>query len=90
EWRLWYAWNEHWRLAAKHWNRTSPYRGRIDLFWADDTPSADSTMGWKPLVDQVVIHRFAGDHEGILEPRGAAHLAAALADALEDAVARRD
>ena len=90
EWRLWYAWNEHWRLAAKHWNRTSPYRGRIDLFWADDTPSADSTMGWKPLVDQVVIHRCAGAPGGPPGPGGAPPRAAALAGALEGAVARRD
>jgi len=83
EWRLWYAWEEHWQLAVKHWNRTNTYDGTIDLFWADTTPSVDATMGWGPLVGGLEIHRFAGDHEGILEPRGVAALAAALRPALD-------
>ena len=28
-------------------------------------------MGWGPLVRDIRIHRFAGHHEGILEPSGA-------------------
>jgi hypothetical protein len=84
EWRLWYAWEQHWRLAAHAWDRASPYPGRLDLFWADDTGSTDSTMGWGGLVDDLVIHRFAGDHEGTLEPRGAAALAATLRQVLDE------
>jgi thioesterase domain-containing protein len=87
EWRLWYAWEEHWKLAARHWDRSSPYDGAVDLFWADATPSADATMGWGPLVADLQIHRFAGDHEGILEPRGAAELAKVLRARIDDLLA---
>ncbi len=82
DWRLWYAWEEHWKLAARHWDRTSTYPGRVDLFWADGSASADATMGWADLVGDLRIHRFPGDHEGILEPRGAASLARVLRRAL--------
>lgn len=82
EWRLWYAWEEHWRLAARQWDRSRTYPGHMDLFWAEGTGSADATMGWGPLVERLTIHRFPGDHEGILEPRGAHHLASALEAAL--------
>lgn len=88
EWRLWYAWEEHWRLAARAWDRDNRYPGRVTLFWADDTPSADATLGWGPLVGDLDIHRFAGDHEGILEPRGAPHLATVLRKAIDDELAR--
>jgi hypothetical protein len=87
DWRLWYAWEEHWKLAATEWNRSSPYGGSVDLFWADLTPSADATMGWGPLVDDLSVHRFAGDHMGILEPRGAPALAAALRSVLDERLA---
>ncbi|WCO65891.1 AMP-binding protein [Iamia majanohamensis] len=89
EWRLWYAWEEHWRLASRHWDRANPYGGPVDLFWAEDTPSADATMGWGPLVPEVRIHRYEGDHMGTLEPRGAPHLAAALRTVLDDVQAAR-
>ncbi len=78
DWRLWYAWEEHWKLAAKGWDRSSPYPGRVDLFWADGSASSDATMGWGSLVGDLRIHRFPGDHEGILEPTGAPSLAHAL------------
>ncbi len=90
EWRLWYAWEEHWRLAAESWDRTSSWPGRMDLFWASDTPSSDATMGWGPLVGDLRIHHFDGDHMGILEPAGAQALGAALRtvmDAVLDDVA---
>jgi acyl-CoA synthetase (AMP-forming)/AMP-acid ligase II/thioesterase domain-containing protein/acyl carrier protein len=83
EWRLWYAWEEHWKLAATQWDRTSTYAGSMDLFWADGTASADSTMGWGDLVAELRIHRFLGDHEGILEPRGAHQLAKSLRGVLD-------
>lgn len=89
EWRLWYAWEQHWRLAAKAWNRASTYDGTMDLFWADDTASADSTMGWGPLVGDLRIHRFPGDHLGLLEERGAAQLASALRAAIDARLATR-
>lgn len=89
EWRLWYAWEEHWKLAAKAWDRGNTYDGAVDLFWADETASADATMGWGPLVTELRIHRFSGDHEGILEERGAKLLADTLRDALDDSLNQR-
>lgn len=82
EWRLWYAWEQHWRLAAREWDRSSTYDGTVDLFWAEDTASGDATMGWGPLVGELRVHRFPGDHEGLLEPRGATALAVALEEVL--------
>ena len=90
EWRLWYAWEEHWRLAARAWDRTSPWPDALDLFWADATPSSDATMGWGPLVADLRIHRFAGDHLGILEPRGAVALGSALRTVLDARLAGVD
>ncbi|MFM7068441.1 MAG: AMP-binding protein, partial [Actinomycetes bacterium] len=84
EWRLWYAWEEHWRLAAKAWDRTTRWAGRMDLFWASDTPSADATMGWGSLVDDLRIHRFAGDHMGVLEPAGAPLLGSSIRAVLDE------
>ena len=83
EWRLWYAWEEHWKLAATEWNRSNTYPGRVDLFWANDSASADSTMGWDPLVGELCVHRFEGDHLGALEPRGAGPLAESLSSAMD-------
>ena len=71
-------------MAAESWDRTSSWPGRMDLFWASDTPSSDATMGWGPLVADLQIHHFGGDHMGILEPAGAQTLGAALRDVLDD------
>ena len=89
EWRLWYAWEEHWRLAAKGWNRSSKYPGRVDLFWASTSASADASMGWSDLVEQLEIHRFEGHHSGTLDVGGADALAAALRSAIDLESARR-
>lgn len=93
EWRLWYAWEEHWKLAAKAWERSRRYEGRMDLFWEATTGSTDSTLGWGGLVDDLVIHRFAvdpgGDHDAILEPSGAGALGRSLRAAVDAALARR-
>jgi thioesterase domain-containing protein len=89
EWRLWYAWEQHWRLATKAWDRTSSYDGRVDLLWADQTGATDGTMGWGPLVPDLHIHRFSGFHDDLLEEKGAPALGAVLRDALDDALVRR-
>jgi thioesterase domain-containing protein/acyl carrier protein len=86
EWRLWYAWEEHWKVAAKGWDRSSTYGGKLDLFWADGSGASDGTMGWGPLVGELVIHRFAGNHETLLEPSGAPALAKMLRDAVDQAM----
>ena len=86
EWRLWYAWEEHWQLATSRWNRANRFEGIVDLFWADDTPSSDATLGWGPIVSELRLHRFAGDHMGILEPRGAPALAKVLRGVLDDRI----
>jgi thioesterase domain-containing protein/acyl carrier protein len=88
EWRLWYAWDQHWRLAARAWDRATPYPGRLDLFWANESPSADATMGWSGRVGEVAVHRFDGDHEGVLEPRGAPAMARVLRAAIDERAGR--
>lgn len=91
EWRLWYAWEQHWKLAAQQWDRSSTYPGRVDLFWEATTTATDDSMGWKPLVGELVIHRFAvavGDHDAILEPSGAPALAASLRGVLDERSSR--
>jgi hypothetical protein len=89
EWRLWFAWEEHWKLAARAWDRASSYDGRVDLFWASGSGSTDATMGWGPLVGDLHIHRFGGAHEAILEPAGVGSLATALRSAIDEVVAGR-
>ncbi len=89
EWRLWYAWEEHWKLAAKGWDRGATYPGRMRLFWGSESASADATMGWEPLVGELIIDRFAGDHIGVLEPRGAEHLAKVLRAAIDEELTHR-
>ena len=89
EWRLWYAWEEHWKLASKAWDRTNRYPGRVDLFWAGLTGSTDGTMGWGPLVDDLHIHRFDGFHDDLLEEKGAPAVGAVLRAQLDAAIARR-
>ncbi|MFN8016881.1 MAG: AMP-binding protein [Acidimicrobiales bacterium] len=83
EWRLWYAWEEHWKLASKAWDRTYRYDGPVHLFWASLTGSVDGTLGWGPLVDDLHIHHFDGFHDDLLEPAGAPGLAAALRPVLD-------
>ena len=87
EWRLWYAWEEHWKLAVRAWDRTYRYDGTIHLLWASLTGSTDGTMGWGPLVRDLQIHHFDGFHDELLEPAGAPALAAALRPVLDEAIA---
>jgi thioesterase domain-containing protein/acyl carrier protein len=87
EWRLWYAWEEHWRLAVKAWDRSRPYDGEVDLFWADQTGATDATMGWGDLVSDLNIHRFPGFHDDLLETEGAPALADVLDAVIRDRLA---
>lgn len=84
EWRLWYAWEEHWALATKAWDRTKPYDGRLDLLWASLTGSTDGSMGWDPLVSDLRIHRFEGFHDHLLEEAGAPAVAAVLREIIDE------
>lgn len=83
EWRLWYAWEEHWKLAVRAWDRTRTYPGRVDLFWASQTGSTDSTMGWGSIVDDLHIHRFPGFHDHLLEASGAPALGEVLRETID-------
>ena len=89
EWRLWYAWEEHWRLGVKSWDRTRGYDGRMDLLWASLTGSTDNSMGWSPVVPDLHIHRFDGFHDELLEEVGAPGLAAALRAVIDDRLTGR-
>lgn len=88
EWRLWYSWEEHWKLLARHWGQSGGYPGSIDLFWATETASSDATMGWDPMTADLRVHIFSGDHFGVLEERGADSLAAALETAIAETISR--
>lgn len=83
EWRLWYAWEQHWQLAVHAWDRTKPYAAPMHLLWADQTGSTDSSMGWGPLVVDLRIVRFDGFHDDLLEERGAPALGKALRSTLD-------
>jgi hypothetical protein len=56
----------------------APYDGEIELFWCDETASADATMGWGALGAQVNVHRIAADHERVLDEDQVLHLATPL------------
>lgn len=88
EWRLWYAWNEHWKLGVRRWDRSSTYAGRMDLLWASQTGSVDSTMGWGDLVADLSVHRFRGFHDDLLEERGAPALGEALRTVIDSRLSR--
>lgn len=89
EWRLWYAWEQHWKLAATSWNRAHTYGGHLDLFWADQSASTDSSMGWGPLVAGLDIHRIPGQHERLLDEQGATGLARSLRATLDRSIAQQ-
>ena len=90
EWRLWYAWDEHWKLGVRSWDRTRPYDGRMDLFWASLTGSVDNSLGWGPYISDLDIHRFDGFHDDLLEERGAPALSTALRSVIDARLATTD
>ncbi|HRW40619.1 MAG TPA: AMP-binding protein [Microthrixaceae bacterium] len=77
--RLWYAWRTHWELGRSYrWDDKS-YPGPLTLFWADETASTDSTMGWGGVVDgRIDIVRVPIDHETFLQESGVRGIAPAL------------
>lgn len=82
-WRLWYAWEEHWKLATRAWDRASAFDGRVHLLWADQTSSLDETLGWGGLVEDLRITRFPGFHDDLLEEHGVEGLANALRSVID-------
>ena len=89
EWRLWYAWEEHWKLATKAWDRSNRYDGPLHLFWAGETGSTDASMGWAPLVADLHVHRFPGFHDDLLEEQGAPALSRSLREVLDEVLRAR-
>jgi acyl-coenzyme A synthetase/AMP-(fatty) acid ligase/thioesterase domain-containing protein/acyl carrier protein len=87
EWRLWYAWEEHWKLGVRSWDRTRRYDGRMDLMWASRTGSTDNSLGWGAYVPDLHIHRFDGFHDHLLEEKDSPRLGAALRAVLDDRIA---
>lgn len=90
--RLWYAWRKHWELGAKRWDwQGARYPGRIDLIWADESASADATMGWGPIAEGgVVVHRVPTAHEQMMEPGQVETTAAVLRDLVDRSLAGDD
>jgi amino acid adenylation domain-containing protein len=77
--RLWYAWRTHWMLAKDWADRPHTYPGRIELVWADESGSDDSTMGWGAVAaGGVGIHRVGVPHEELMEEGQVDEVAAVL------------
>jgi amino acid adenylation domain-containing protein len=85
--RLWYAYQVHWGLVGPSW-QGAPYEGEVTLFWADDTASADATMGWGALGATVEVHRIPVSHERIMDEAEVHHLAAPLRAAIDRTTTR--
>ncbi|MFM9066251.1 MAG: hypothetical protein ACKOUR_02795, partial [Planctomycetota bacterium] len=67
----------------------APYPGKITLFRAAVRPlgeSCTSDLGWSTRAEQVDAYEVPGNHETILQPPHAQHLAAKLRLALLGAV----
>lgn len=85
--RLWYAWRTHWTLARAYTWDDKHYPGPFTLFWADETASTDSTMGWGSVVDgRIDIVRVPIEHETFLQESGATGIAPMLRRELDRAI----
>ncbi|MCB1004756.1 MAG: AMP-binding protein [Acidimicrobiales bacterium] len=87
--RVWYAWRKHWELAAKGWNwRGATYPGRVELIWADESGSTDSTMGWGDIAEGGVgVHRVPESHEEMMDEGFAGSTAAVLRALIDETTA---
>jgi hypothetical protein len=66
--RTWYAWRTHWELARRYRWESKAYPGDLTLFWADESASTDSTMGWADVVDgEIDIVRLDASHDTMLQ-----------------------
>ena len=82
--RLWFAWRRHWRLARHYSWEGRTYSGPLTLFWAEESASADATMGWGSVVrGKLDIVRIDVAHEAVLQEATAAILGDALSVALD-------
>lgn len=89
--RLWYAWRTHWELGRTYTWDDKSYPGPLTLFWADETASTDSTMGWGGVVDgRIDIVRVPIDHETFLQESGVRGIAPALRAELDRALGAQE
>lgn len=85
--RLWYAWRTHWELGRTYRWDDKHYDGPLTLFWADETASADATMGWASVVDGPLdIVRVPIEHETFLQESGVRGIAPRLRTELDRAI----
>ncbi|MEZ5179378.1 MAG: thioesterase domain-containing protein [Acidimicrobiales bacterium] len=85
--RLWYAWRTHWQLARAYSWDDKRYPGPFTLFWADETASTDSTMGWGSVIEgRIDIVRVPIEHETFLQEAGATGLAPVLRQEIDRAI----
>lgn len=86
--RLWYAWRTHWKLARSYSWDDRRYPGPLTLFWAEESASADATMGWGSVVERDLrIVRVPIKHETFLQKEGVEGIADALRAELDRTIA---
>ena len=68
-------------LAALHAYKPAPYRGKLILFRAADTPGNLADNGWREITCHPLdVRPVTGDHYSLLQQPHVRHLAAALRD----------
>ena len=78
------------RLARDYEWQGRTYPGDLTLFWADESASADATMGWGSIVTgDLDIVRIPVTHEAVLQEGSVKVVAEALAAAMAAAVSGR-
>ena len=59
-----------------------PYLGELTIFRANRRILGGDDLGWKPLVQNLVLHKIDGDHVSILAEKNASQVALALLKSL--------
>lgn len=84
--RTWYAWRMHWELARSYRWEGRSYPANLTLFWAEESASSDSTMGWAKVVEgDIDIIRVDAPHETMMQTGTVERLAGPLRHALLEA-----